>query len=149
MIEKIKNSWIVRQFSGIHWIVWFFLCVIVLSSYEVLSWKFGGHHYYLWDYGDKYFYEKEVYRVVKECVPPYIYACASDSLFIIAEQHPKGLLNIQPVYYKNEITYPDGDDSAYYWIIDKTSHKVSGPFDLETFNAECDRLNINLKLRRI
>ena len=149
MIEKIKKSWLVRQFSGLHWLAWYFLCIIICSVGLILSWKFGGIHYYLWDYGNDYYCENECHRVVKECVPPYIDSYASDSLYIIIKQYPRGGWGIQPIYHKNRFKYSNGTRAPYYWIIDKHSEEILGPLDLQTFESECNRLDIHLKLKKL
>ena len=138
-----------HQLRGMHWVVWFYFCVIVCSVCLILSWKFGGGHYYLWYYGNGYYYEHDLYRVVKECVPPYIDSYACDSSYIIVKQYPKGGWGLQPIYDENKIKYNNGNKTAYFWIINKKSEEIIGPLNNHTFDSMCDTLDIHLKLKKL
>ncbi len=69
-------------------------------------------------------------------VPPLVIDYEYDDVFILVKQKPK--IPIDQIYYDfNEVTYPCGLDSTYYWIINKRKGTVLGPLLYTDFYNKC------------
>lgn len=70
-------------------------------------------------------------------IPPCVIDYKYDNDFIIVKQKPK--VPIEQIYYDyDEVYYPLGFDSIYYWIIDKNQGCVIGPLLYQDFYNKCE-----------
>ncbi len=76
-------------------------------------------------------------------IPPCVIGYKYDDDFIIAIQKPKTPL--EQIYYDfNDVKYPLGLDTTYYWIIDKKEGCVNGPLTYTEFCGKCELYGIKL-----
>ena len=75
-------------------------------------------------------------------IPPIVIDYKYDNDYILVKQKPK--IPLEQIYYDfNEIIYPLGLDTTYYWIIDKKTGEVTGPLLYKEFYSRCKTCSIN------
>ena len=128
--------------------IYFIICVVISVFITLIQiWTSAKpDSYYLMSLGGKYYFHKDFYDLVIECVPPYVDEYKYDSCFIVARQHPKGPDNKKNMFPRPEISYPYGTNVPYYWIINKSDSTIFGPFDYQQFMITCDSLSVSLRL---
>ena len=69
-------------------------------------------------------------------IPPIVMDYKYDNDYILVKQKPK--IPLEQIYYDyNEIIYPSGLDTTYYWIIEKKTGEVMGPLLYKEFYSKC------------
>lgn len=117
--------------------------IVSLLSCDNNSIDLGGHfkydveHQYISGHQIGILYPYYTYhQPERKDVPPLVIDYEYDDVFILVKQIPQ--LPIEQIYYDyNDVTYPFGLDSTYYWIINKNNGIVLGPLTYTDFYNKC------------
>jgi hypothetical protein len=121
----------------------------ILSSCDNNSIDLGSHYRYNTEYqyisGHQigFFYPYIIKNQPKrKDIPPIVIDYKYDNDYIWVKQKPK--IPLEQIYYDfNEIIYPLGLDTTYYWIIDKKTGEVMGPLLYKEFYSKCKTCGTN------
>jgi len=117
--------------------------LVILQSCVVDQTKNLGSGYTFRDEGGSM---KEIYHDFPNIggqVPATIVSFDYDKDFIIAKQQPK--LPQNPLY-ERQFEYNNGENSFYYWLVNKKKHIVIGPLDSTSFFKIKKELKVSEKL---
>lgn len=104
--------------------------------------KYDTEHQYISGHQIGLFYPYIIkHQPKRRDIPPTVIDYEYDNDYILAKQSPK--IPLEQIYYDfNDIVYPLGLDTTYYWIIEKKTGEVVGPLSYYEFYSRCELCGI-------